>query len=111
MPSPLRAIFKGKRPSQMSKDIEKAMIQATKDNAETLAREAKARAHVITGQTRDSIQVKMQGPYHGQVIAGFGAPFEEERGGDHAFASQAVEAVKPIARRNGEIALQEAING
>jgi trehalose-6-phosphatase len=111
MPSPLRLLFKGKRPSQMSKDIEQAMIQATEDNANTLAREAKARVHVITGRTRESIKVRMQGPYKGQVLADYGAPFEEERGGDHAFASQAVEAVKPICRRNGEIALGEAING
>jgi hypothetical protein len=105
----LRLKRKGRMPKQIGAELEKRIAKATGDNAVLLGRNAYNRAHVVSGQTRGSIKVAPKSPSTYELTAGFGAPFEEARGGQHAFISQAIEATREEAKRNIEEAIEGAI--
>lgn len=75
--------------------------------ADDVAAQAHTFVHIRSGITDRSIAVQRgPAPDSAQVVAGGGARFEEERGGDHAFLSRAVQAAAPQARATAEQAIR-----
>jgi hypothetical protein len=72
-------------------------VTVSREAAEAVAGAMRAVGHVRTGKTVGSIALQPLNQYATRVVAGYGAPWEERRGGDHALLTRAVEAVEPQA--------------
>jgi Bacteriophage HK97-gp10, putative tail-component len=80
-------------------DVEKVAID--------LVQKARANAHVITGNMRNSISYKSTSAGTAKVFAGVDyAVYENARGSPHDFFDQAVEAVRP----NFKVIIQQGVN-
>jgi hypothetical protein len=73
--------------------------------AERVATEARGLAHVGPDptwprgrpHTKETIRLQPLNQYASRVLANYGAPYEEAKGGEHAFLSRAVARVEPEA--------------
>jgi hypothetical protein len=74
-------------------DLVQTKLRVLYDSAKVFEDEANAKVHVITGKTQNSIRV-LGAANDGSSVdieAAWGAPFEEDRKGEHAFMSMAAE--------------------
>lgn len=73
--------------------------------AERVAETARGLAHIGPDptyprgrpHTYETVRKQPLNQYATRVLANYGAPWEEKRGGDHAFMSKAVEIIEPEA--------------
>jgi len=72
-------------------------VTVSREGADLVAERARAIGHVRTGRTVGSIGVQPLNQYATRVVGGYGAPWEERRGGDHALFTRAVQDVEPQA--------------
>src|SRR5689334_1962242 len=75
--------------------LEYVAVTISREGAELVAREARAVGHQISGRTVGSIALQPLNQHATRVVAGYGAPWEERRGGDHALFTRGAAAAEP----------------
>jgi hypothetical protein len=110
MPSEFRIISNHQHVIKTVADLKSKIgfpVAATvsREASELVAQAARALAHVGPDptyprgrpHTRDTIRVQPLNQFATRVLANYGAPWEELRGGDHAFMTNAILQVEPEA--------------
>lgn len=81
----------------------------SREGAALVAERARAIGHVVTGRTVGSIELQPLNQYATRVVGGFGAVWEERRGGDHALFTNATTDIEPQALQRFEQLGLEAV--
>lgn len=100
---------KGRRPRQIATALGPQMEAVTTANEQDLLGAAQRAVHKITRKTEGSLAVIQEGPLRGHLVGRYGAVYEVARGGEHDFATAALDEVTPRARQRVAEGLTEAV--